>query len=499
MKKILLFFTACALLSSCNFLNMTDPDSFDESKFYKSQDDMERLLASSYEAFREATNNMFFVTEMKSDNATTNDGGSSAGLYVSFVNHQVMSSNTIVYNLYTDLYQCIHRANLTIEHLNDITWGSQDEKNRVLAEAKFMRALAHFYLVRLWGPVTKMDHTITSTATANKAVRSSEEEVYQFIIQDLTEAAQLSGMPNTYSAGSEMYGHASKTAVYAMLGRVYMQYAATMNHPEAYNSAITALKQAETLGNYPTVNIKFADLFTVANKQNAEIIFSVQYKATEEQCSPFAAFFQIKSGQLSYGTARGFNLGEINLVNEFDAQAATDGRKVTALKAYNKEYYTPKYKDLKFGVKLAGNDWYELRFADVYLMLAEAYERTNNAGEAVKYLDMVRTRPGNGLQGWEDSKKDATYDAKYSDLRAAIFHERRLELCFENQRWFDLRRLYPDKEALAAYMRSITVVDQAAVGNKFTDFKAYEALLPIPYNETYLNPNLGQNEGYTSH
>lgn len=499
MKKILLFVTIVALMSSCNFLNLSDPDAFDESKFYQNQNDMESLLASSYEAFREATNNMFFVTEMKSDNATTSAGSSSSGLYSSFVTHQVMSSNSIVYNIYIKLYQTIHRANLTITHIDDIKWSSDNERARVLAEAKFMRSLAHFYLVRLWGPVTKLDHVVTSTAEANKAVRNTEEDVYQFIIQDLTEASQNTGMPYTYAAGSAMYGHASLTAVYALLGRVQLQYAATLNHPEAYAAAITSLKKAEEIGNCADLALSFADIFKIDKKQNEEIIFSVQYKATAEQTSNFAYYFQLKSGQTSYGTARGFNIGEPNLFNEFEA---TDGRKATAIAAYttagNTQYYTKKYVDKTNFVGYGGNDWYELRFADVYLMLAEAYEHEGNTSEAIKYLNKVRTRTGNGLSDYETSVTDPAYTALCPDLKTAIFHERRMELCFENVRWFDLQRLYPDHQALADYMHSITVVD-FNVPNKFSDFQAYEALLPIPFNETYLNPSLGQNEGYTAY
>lgn len=504
MKKILLFIIAIATLSSCNFLNMTDPDAFDESKFYQSPEDMESLLASSYEAFREANKNMFFVTEMKSDNATTTAGSSSAGMYSSFVNHNVMSSNKIVYDLYTALYQTIHRANLTIQHVNDIKWVNESEKNRIMGEATFMRALAHFYLVRLWGPVTKLDHVVSSSAEAAKAKRDSEEEVYQFIISDLKSLTTNNAMPNVYAPGSTMYGHASKTAVYALLGRVYLQYAATLNHNEAYSLAIDALKQAEAIGEYKELTIPFADVFNVEKKQNAEIIFAVQYKATETQSSPFAAYFQIKSGQTSMGSGRGFNLGEPNLYNEFDAQETKDGRwglcitTYTAKNSTTTQYYTKKYTDKTNMVGYGGNDWYELRFADVYLMLAEAYERVGQPENAILYLDKVRTRTGNNLADYKTSLQDAKYAAKCSDLRAAIFHERRLELCFENVRWFDLQRLYPNHDDLAAYMRSIKVVDFAEP-TKFSDFKAYEALLPIPYNETYLNPNLGQNEGYTSH
>ena len=128
-------------------------------------------------------------------------------------------------------------------------------------------------------------------------------------------------------------------------------------------------------------------------------------------------------------------------------------------------------------------------------MLAEAYERTegNTSAKAIEYLNLVRKRPSSTLKTYEESMENATYAAAYPTLRDAIFHERRVELCFENQRWFDLMRLYPKADDFVAYMRS---VNEPNVGGKYTNFQAYELLLPIPYDEVFLNPDLGQNDGY---
>ena len=101
--RSLLYFvlTLCcftAVMSGCkdnSFLDLKDPDAFDDTKFYRDSADMNGLLSASYASLRGAFDKMFFVTEMKSDNATTNDVGSSGGLYYNFVNHTVSSSNTI--------------------------------------------------------------------------------------------------------------------------------------------------------------------------------------------------------------------------------------------------------------------------------------------------------------------------------------------------------------------------------------------------------------------
>jgi len=122
-------------------------------------------------------------------------------------------------------------------------------------------------------------------------------------------------------------------------------------------------------------------------------------------------------------------------------------------------------------------------------MLAEAYEKKGMTNEAKSYLDKVRVRAS--LPKYDAS--NAAYHTKYPTLRDAIFHERRVELSFENQRWFDLRRMYPDDNDFVTFMQS---VEEPNVGNKYTGFKAYEILLPLPYDEVFLNKNLNQNDGY---
>lgn len=504
MKKIPVILTfALVALSSCDFLNLTDPDAFDESKFYQSEEDLEGLLASSYQAYRNAMNDLFFVTEMKSDNATTTNVGDNGGLYYTFVSHQVTSSNTKVLDMYTYFYKIIHRANLTITHIDDITWNSTEDRARVLSEAQFLRALGHFYLVRLWGPVTKLDHVVTSTSEANTAKRDSEEDVYQFIISDLNDVIAQGALPATYASGDSMYGHATLTAAYAILGRVYLQYAATLNHPECYTSAINALTKAEEVSGFAGLELNYSKLFKSENKQNSEIIFSAQYKSTQNECSYFSQYFQPYgiTGLTSQLSGRGFDTGLGNLYKSFETTSngfdKSDRRIATAIVAYTDgTYYTKKYVSLESSAGYGDNDWYEIRFADVYLMLAEAYERVGETDKAIEYLNKVRMRTGNSINDYATSMTNAQYAALCPTLRDAIFHERRVELCFENHRWFDLQRLYPDKNDFAAYMRS---VQEEHASNKFSDFQAYEVLLPIPYDETFLNPGLGQNDGYTAY
>ena len=494
MAMVALMATGC---KDNKFLDLTDPDSFDDTKFYRDSADMEGLLNAAYQAIRPAYDKLFFVTEMKSDNATTTDMGTSGGLYYTFVSHNVTSSNTIVAEIYNSFYFCIHRCNVLLEHIDDVPMGEED-KARIKGEAMFLRALSHFYLVRLWGPVTIMRNTVSGTEATKKLRRSSVSEVYDFIIEDLKTVADGTMLPATCTG--VRFGHASRTAACALLGKVYLQQAATQAMPARYNDAVTYLEKSLTVSGYPGLGKGYKELFSLTGQTDDEIIFPIMYMSNADEGSNFAQYFQPSgaTGLTSVLAGRGFNAGQENLYNELEIKAngfpADDRTRVSfAISKHSTgAYYTKKYTDLNPS-GYAGNLWYELRFGDVYLMLAEAYERVGNNTKAVEYLDKIRLRPSSKLQDYATSMANAAYAAAYPTLRDAIFHERRMEMCFENQRWFDLMRLYPNASDFVAHMRGVTEPNS---GNKYTGFQAYERLLPIPYDEVFINPDLGQNEGY---
>ena len=229
-------------LPSCNFLDLHDPDAMEPNKFYQNKSDMEGLLASAYAAIRPAYDKLFFVTEMKSDNATTFDTGTAGGLYSTFVSHTVTSSNSIVGDIYSAFYICIHRCNLVIEHIDGVDMPDAD-KDRIRGEALFLRALSHFYLTRLWGPVTIMSHTVSNSKEALNKSRSPQSDVYAFIISDLKRIADTDVLPAT--CRGDQFGHASKTAACALLGRVYL------HDPQIFKGKLH--KSFSTNGIYTTV------------------------------------------------------------------------------------------------------------------------------------------------------------------------------------------------------------------------------------------------------
>lgn len=490
--KYLLIILIPGLMNSCDseFLDLRNPDAFDVYKFYQTEKDMNDALLATYQATRSFYDWMFFVTEMKSDNATTFDSGTASGLYYTFVSHQVTSNNSIVANVWNALYNTIYKANLVIKHIDKVNM-SDESREKMIAEAKFLRALSHFYLVRLYGPVPVVDKVIETITEANAQTRQPLTDAYALIISDLEASANSTTMPTFYDGTNSNFGRVTSTAGAAMLGRVYLTMAATMGNDEYYTNAITYLTKAITLKGYNEfpAGATYPRVFGTANEGNEEIIFQCMYLSTSSESSPFNVYFQPQGlmGLTAQTVGRGFNAGQENLYLEYETG---DRRTSTSiLLAPNNRYYTKKYVDLTSPTGHGGNNWIEIRFADVFLMLAEAYERKSMTTEAKANLDKVRVRAS--LPKYDLS--NAAYHAKYTTLRDAIFHERRMELAFENHRWFDLRRMYPNNDDFVSYMRSVV---EPSVGNKYTAFEAYETLLPIPYDEAFLNKNLYQNDNY---
>uniref|UniRef100_UPI003B3B6BE2 RagB/SusD family nutrient uptake outer membrane protein n=1 Tax=Siphonobacter sp. TaxID=1869184 RepID=UPI003B3B6BE2 len=160
-----------------------------------------------------------------------------------------------------------------------------------------------------------------------------------------------------------------------------------------------------------------------------------------------------------------------------------------------KDYFITKFRDVSAGAGVngyGGNDWILLRYADVILMLSEVHLYLGDEATAITYLDMVRERANRPK--YAEIKEQESYRTKFPTLKLALLHERRVELAFEHQRWFDLLRFFTIDE-LVTYMRSKS---QANFGTaRLSNFGTKDQYYPIPFDENKLNPEgMYQNKGY---
>lgn len=339
---------------------------------------------------------------------------------------------------YTALYKSILSANNVIENSTDAT---------EVAEAKFLRGLSYFKLVRVFGDVTVNLSDVPDVSDNSILTRQSAESVYNsVIIPDLTDAMNGLGVESDN-------GRASKYAAQGMLGKAYAQMG---DYANAETHLAAVVNGASAAGF--ELQADFANIFGEANDLNSEIIFATQMSGSINDEYGFSEFWSWSGGL----DTKSLNPLDEDLVAAFDA-SANDARRAVTIDT--SVMASPKFPQAN-GPE---HDWIELRLADVILLYAEALNENGKTTEALTELNKIRTRAGL-------ANSTATTQA---EVKQAILDERRLELAFEGQRWFDL-------------VRTGTV---SAEMGETVDAKYH--LFPIPVSEILSSFGvITQNDGY---
>ncbi|GAA4406696.1 RagB/SusD family nutrient uptake outer membrane protein [Nibrella viscosa] len=500
MKKITLIGTALLCLSqfSCkeDFLVTTDPTRIGADLFYKNETQFLQALNGVYGQLQTITNSAYIFQEFTSDNTTIDfnplDRGGAAG-WEAFEYSTVNPGNGEISNMWNQYYSAMYNINYALEKLGPSTIDATVKK-QVEGQLKFLRAYFYFHLVQYFGDVVLVTSTLDKPERAFDLVRSPEAEVYKQIEKDLKEAADL--LPQTYPANQA--GRVTKGAALSLLGKMYLTR-------KQYAEAVTTLKQVTTLG-YSLLP-KYADNFDPTKKNGPESIFEVQYQGGND-LGEHSNFMYVFAPRLSGAAVTGFStavpLGRNIPTNDIiAAYEEGDLRKDASLKTgytlNGKLVPVPFVSKYQHPHTIAGrtdNNWPVLRYADVLLMLAEAInEQTGPTAEALDYLNKVRTRAGLAPLGSDLDKEK---------FRTAVLKERRVELAFENHRWFDLKRTMTPAQ-LAAFMnahgakeKAKPTVDRGGIAFNALDyvFENHEYYFPIPAPQILINNKLAQNPGY---
>lgn len=378
------------------------------------------------------------------------DASTSYPLYKEFVTNTVSITNTNNNSyLWSSAYKFIYQANAVIEGANASTGLSDAFKNKIIAEAEFIRAFFHLNLMNLYGPVPLC--TVTDFRVTSILPRADTGSIYRQIVTDLEDAYTRLGndpvQPNKFRIGRD--------AVKALLARVYL-----------YRKQWTLAEAAATEvinGNYRMVAL---DSTFLTNSREA--IWQVPSTAPGDETVQSVVFIPYSTTNIPTIFASSF------LLQAFEQD---DKRKTNWLKANVSagiSYFYPfKYKQQNTGTATTVSNPREahtpLRLAELYLVRAEARLMQSNGAQARNDINEVRKRAGLG-------NTVATSDV---DIMKAIMQERRVELFGEwGHRFFDLKR---------------TGTIDAVLGAEKTAWKSSYALLPIPYNELQLNPYLTPN------
>lgn len=520
MKKIVFFLITTMILLSCNddFITLNPPSNLNSEGFYKTETDMNQAVLSAYRQLRSLYNQQYIrLGEIRSDNTTYSwlSGNPANEKGIDEFASPLLPENSFTTSAWNDSYNGILRCNLVIDRIDAISFNDETQKTQYKAEVRFLRALYYFYLNRIFGGyalngallgVVKVDREITQDE-AYESERAPLSEIYDLIVEDLIYAE--ANLPESYN--STDVGRVTKGGAGGLLGKVYMTMAGyPLNKGnEYYNKAIEQFKKVINNSRF-TLEPTYSALFDVANKNTKESLFEVQYKKGAQggaTGSPwnnnFAPRFSDKEVVL-IGDKSGENAPTQSMS---DAYEAGDPRKYVSMRdgwinakteAWESDKYVCKYYDVATSGSDNGNNWIELRLADIYLLYAEALVRTDNdKQEAIYYVNKIRERAGN-TPGDPDIVKpsDLLKDLQLSDfasdreLLLAIENERRVELAFENHRWFDLVRTGRAKD----------VMTESQKYNGFPDFTWSDDALayPIPMTVMQSSPQkIIQNKGYT--
>lgn len=511
MKKQIIFLTTLSLGmlagTSCKktFLEQSDPNATAVSAYFKSPNDVLLAVNGIYQSLRSGNNigeGSGLWTDERSDDTGRNDNQSNAGEPFQFNNFSLLPSNTYLKSHWVSLYGTISRANTVLTYIDQVPFSDPNQKLQYAAEAKFLRALMYFHLVRLWGDVPLVTKQLTGADdVAASTFREKQSTVYAQIVADLTDAVNAP-LPNLQTANT--LGRVSKAAANTLLGQVYLTMATTQDQAKRtdnLNNAKTYLLAAYNMRGFGALSsIPYTDVFDVNKKATCpELIWVIDNKQGDANySSSIAADNQAKGetiNSLKPASGVGGNV-QHDLINEYETN---DPRMAFSVKFANdpivKDYFITKYRDASAAASnlgYGGNDWPLLRYADVILMLAETYNYLGDTNSAIQYLDMVRTRAG--MPTYAVSMTNPAYSSKFPTLKLAILHERRVELAFEHHRWFDLLRTFTTDE-LVAYFKSKNPADFGSA--QLANFTAKDRYYPIPFDEYKLDPvKMYQNPGY---
>ena len=475
--------TCCLIFSGCDkFLNVDPPYTQDAENYFQSPEDYEQALVGAYDLLQGSFMSVW-ISEIASNNTIA--GGESVndtqGLHqIDEMTHGGVNSE--LRSLFRWNYAGITRCNFIMENKDNIEFSGKD---KILAEAKFLRAFYYFELVKFFGDVPLIIDARIGAQEATEIARSPVSEVYAQIEQDLLDASSV------LDQISLIKGKATKGAAMALLGKVYL-------YQKKYIEAANKLDEVINSGVYSLIS-DYSALFSVANENNSETVFDVEYSGAEGggygcliclegNAGPGFQGIRQYNGPI-YGDGNSYNLPTQNLYDAFDPADPRREMTILDIDAFIAEqanpesitygigagghtgYYNNKYIKRQNELGLPDNDltspvnYRVIRYADVLLMAAEAHFQNGNISEAQNKVDLVRNRVGVA----------STTVNSIDD----IFNERRYELACEGHWFFDLVR----------WGKAESAIDGFQTGT--------HELFPIPTLEIDLaGGNWSQNNGY---
>lgn len=474
-------------VTSCtdDFVDRQPEYSIDSENYFNSKDEYNKALIAAYDLLQSSYVNVI-LGEIASDNTLA--GGESPNDVIGFqqVDDMIHTPvNTNLRDLWNWMFAGVQRANYILEFKDKTNF---EGKEQIIAEARFLRAYYQFELVKWFGGIPMKGDARFQIGDEKTIKRATKEEVYAVIESDLIYASQnLAAIPS-------QKGRATKGAALALLGKAYL-------FQNKFSQAATTLDGLISSNAY-ALESDYNSIFEMAGENNKESVFEVQYTDIEGagfgclQCSEgnvavgFNGIRNYSGGLFTSGFS--FNVPTKEAFNSYEAGDGRRGVAILDIEAWaastgatfgkgneHTGYFNRKYLPRKRSNNSAGdlnltnpNNYRSIRYADVLLMAAEAYNRGGiDDTKAKLFLNQVRDR------AFGDT--DHRITASGAALTDFILKERRLELLGEGHRFFDLVRT-------------------GKAAGTIPNFKAGKnEIFPLPIEEIqFSGGNWEQNPGY---
>jgi hypothetical protein len=457
--------------------------------FFTTESGAVRATNAVYNQLREFNTHTFpyiGIANISSDDADKGSDPGDAPPQGELDNFTVTAGNGLLNGFWVGHYQGIARANQVIERVPAIPM-NDTLKNRLISEARFLRAYFYFNLVRTFGRVPLITRVPSSTGSDPVVPQSPSEEVYKFIVDELN--AVIGILPEKSKYPPTDLGRVTNGAAKGLLAKVYM-------YQKNWGEVLRLTDEIIASGEYD-LSTPFVQIFTKQGELGRESVFEV-VNAVLPQCGGGSQYAEVQMvrGPIN-ALGWGFNTPSQDLINSYEpndprmeaaimfrGETMSDGY-IVPQDASNPQYNQKAYpegteKNPTCGIGDSGKNIRILRYADILLMNAEAANELSQPGKAVIDINLIRARARQGAPA--GTLADVSFTDQIS-FRNLIWQERRVELAMENDRFWDLVR----------QGRAGTVL--RALGKNFVDGK--NEVMPIPQQQIDISGGaLTQNPMY---
>lgn len=476
--------------SSCNkWLELKPQDGLVREDFWQTKEQLESAVIGAYSSLldNDLVTNLFLWGELRADMIEPTAMASIDE--VNFSNAEILSTNRLVN--WNKLYATINYCNTIIDFgpqvlQNDQTL-NQTQLNSYLAEARGLRAMMYFYLLKIWGEVPLQLNASASDSKIEQLPKSSKEEVYAQILKDLDFAA--TNARATYGSNAANKGRLTTYGINALQADVYLWN-------DRYEECITACDKIIKSSQFGLINganpsAWFNTLYVAGN--SPESIFEFQF--SDQALNPWYNFFTQVTRRYTTTEFVSIDLygsDPVDPLNVRDIRGDGASFRNADLSIWKHIGTGP---NTQLSQNSSSRHWFVYRYADILLLKAEALAWTNKGAEALELVKAVRTR-AQALSVTEENP-DPSSPGEVSDY---ILKERAREFAFEGKRWFDIlrnakRNNYERLNLITDMIAEIAPPDkQQSMISKYKDAGSH--YLPIHLSELQADKLLVQNPFY---